>query len=48
MEARDEALAELDEVAAVSAVDAVSNLAGIKVTKTDAKKAVKPLLRQIL
>lgn len=41
MEARDEALAELDEVAAVSAVDAVSNLAGIKVTKTDAKKAVK-------
>ena len=41
VEARDAALAELDDVAATSAADAVSTLAGIKVTKTDAKKAVK-------
>ena len=41
VEARDAALAELDDVAATSAADAVSSLAGIKVTKTDAKKAVK-------
>ncbi len=40
MEARDAALSELDDVAAVTAVDAASSLAGIKITKTDAKKAV--------
>ena len=41
MEARDTAFAELDDVAATSAVDAAQSLASIKVTKTDAKKAVK-------
>ena len=40
MEARSDALKELDDVASVSAIDAVASLAGIKVTKTDAKKAV--------
>ena len=41
LEAREAAFAELDDVAAVTAVDAASSLAGIKITKTDAKKAVK-------
>ena len=41
MESRAEALKELDDVASASAVDAVASLAGIKLTKTDAKKAVK-------
>ena len=41
MESRAEALKELDDVASASAVDAAASLAGIKVTKTDAKKAVK-------
>jgi F-type H+-transporting ATPase subunit b len=41
MESRAAALAELDDVASASAIDAAASLAGIKVTKTDAKKAVK-------
>lgn len=41
MEARDNALAELDDVAVTGAIDATAALAGVKVTKTDAKKAVK-------
>lgn len=41
MEARGEALKELDDVATTSAIDAAKALAGVKVTKTDAKKAVK-------
>ena len=41
MESRAEALKELDDVASASAVDAAASLAGVKVTKTDAKKAVK-------
>lgn len=39
-EARDEALKELGDVATQSAIDAAATLAGIKITKTDAKKAV--------
>ncbi len=41
MDARNDALSELDDVAAATAVDAASHLVGIKITKTDAKKAVK-------
>ncbi|XDZ65073.1 F0F1 ATP synthase subunit B' [Alphaproteobacteria bacterium LSUCC0684] len=41
MEARDTALNELDDIAASSAIDAAAALTGIKITKTDAKKAVK-------
>lgn len=41
MESRAAALAELDDVASASAIDAAASLAGIKVTKTDAIKAVK-------
>ncbi|MCE2516296.1 MAG: F0F1 ATP synthase subunit B' [Alphaproteobacteria bacterium] len=41
MEARDNALTELDDVAVTSAIDAAAALAGVKITKTDAKKAVK-------
>lgn len=41
MEARSDALKELDDVAVTSAIDAVSSLAGLKITKTDAKSAVK-------
>jgi len=41
METRDAALKELDDIAAEGAIDAAASLTGIKVTKTDAKKAVK-------
>jgi len=41
IEARDAALKELDDIAATSAIDAAASLTGIKVTKTDAKNAVK-------
>lgn len=41
MEARAEALKELDDVASQSAIDVAASLAGIKITKTDAKKAIK-------
>jgi len=41
MEARATALKELDDIAASSAIDAAASLTGIKVTKTDANKAVK-------
>ena len=47
MEARSKALKELDDVAAEGAVDAAAALAGIKVTKTDAKKAVKEAAKAI-
>jgi len=39
-EARDAAMKELGDVATQGAIDAAATLAGIKVTKTDAKKAV--------
>ncbi|MGC6484786.1 MAG: F0F1 ATP synthase subunit B' [Candidatus Puniceispirillales bacterium] len=39
-EARDEALKELGDVATQGAIDAAAMLTGIKITKTDAKKAV--------
>ena len=45
MKARDAAMAELDDVAASSAVDVASSLAGIKVTKADAKKAIKAVVK---
>jgi len=41
IEARDAALKELDDIAATSAIDAAASLTGIKVTKIDAKNAVK-------
>jgi len=41
IEARDTALKELDDIAAASAIDAAASLTGIKVTKADAKQAVK-------
>lgn len=41
MEARNTALNELDDIAAASAIDAAASLTGMKITKTDAKKAVK-------
>lgn len=41
IEARDAALKELDDIAATSAIDAAASLTGIKVTKTEAKNAVK-------
>jgi F-type H+-transporting ATPase subunit b len=47
MEARSKALKELDDVAAEGAVDAAAALAGIKVTKIDAKKAVKEAAKAI-
>ena len=39
-EARDAAMKELGDVATQGAIDAAATLAGIKITKTDAKKAV--------
>lgn len=39
-EARDAALKELDDVATQTAIDTAKALAGVKITKTDAKKAV--------
>ncbi|MGU9961534.1 MAG: F0F1 ATP synthase subunit B' [Candidatus Puniceispirillales bacterium WSBS_2018_MAG_OTU23] len=41
MEARKAALKELDDIAATSAIDAVARLTGIKITKADARLAVK-------
>ena len=40
-EARDAAMKELGDVATQGAIDAAATLAGIKITKTDAKKAVR-------
>jgi F-type H+-transporting ATPase subunit b len=48
MESRSNALAELDDVASASAIDAAASLAGIKVTRTDAKKAVKNAAKSML
>jgi len=47
LDAKATALKELDDIAAESAVDAAASLTGIKITKTDAKKAVKAAAKSL-